>query len=82
MAIKVYTAFLKAPALLEPHIQIVQCHNRTLVRGGGSYTSAEKENYILQLQRRGNHRFGKKTGEIGNPRKNRDYTNNSFDKIG
>ena len=32
MAIKEYSAFPKAPALLEPHHQIVYCHTRTLCR--------------------------------------------------
>ena len=39
MAMKGYSAFPKAPALLEPHHQIVYCHIRTLVRA--SYPSAE-----------------------------------------
>ena len=33
MAIKGYSAFPKGSALLDPHHQIVLCHNRTLVGG-------------------------------------------------
>ena len=42
MAIKGYSAFSKAPALLEPHHQIVWCHNQD-TRWGGSYPSTEKQ---------------------------------------
>ena len=42
MAIKEYSAFPKAPALLEPHHQIFSVISRALV-GGGSYPSAEKQ---------------------------------------
>ena len=35
MAIKVYSAFSKAPALLEPHHKIVLCHIQDTRRGGG-----------------------------------------------
>ena len=42
MAIMGYSGFLKAPALLEPHHQIVSCHiPDTPWVGGGSYPSAE-----------------------------------------
>ena len=40
MAMKGYSAFPKAPALLEPHHQIVSCHIQD-TRWGGSYSSAE-----------------------------------------
>ena len=43
MAMKGYSAFPKAPALLEPYHQIIYCHIRTLVVGGVSYPSAEKQ---------------------------------------
>ena len=42
MAMKGYSAFPKAPALLEPRHQIVVL-SRTLVCGGGSYSAAEKQ---------------------------------------
>ena len=42
MAMKGYSAFPKAPALLQPHHQIVKCHIRTLV-GGGSNSFAEMQ---------------------------------------
>ena len=42
MAMKGYSAFPKAPALLEPHHQIVYCHIQD-TRRGGSYPSAEEE---------------------------------------
>ena len=38
MAIKGYTTFPKAPALLEPDHQIDKCHIRTLISGGGDLT--------------------------------------------
>ena len=41
MATKEYSAFPIAPALLEPHHQIVQCHNLGHSWVGG-YPSAEK----------------------------------------
>ena len=41
MAMKEYSAFPKAPALLEPHHQIVSCHIQDTLYGGGSYPSAE-----------------------------------------
>ncbi len=50
MAIKGYSAFSKAPALLKPRHQIVQCHIRTLVRGWGSYPSAKVQSvYSIAL---------------------------------
>ena len=42
MAMKGYSAFPKAPALLERHHQIVYCHIQD-TRWGGSYPSAEKQ---------------------------------------
>ena len=42
IAIKGYSVFPKAPALLEPHHQIVKYHIMTLV-GVGDYPSAEKQ---------------------------------------
>ena len=42
MARKGYSAFPKAPALLEPHHQIVKCHIQD-TRFEGSYSSAEKQ---------------------------------------
>ena len=42
IAMKRYSAFPKAPALLEPHHQIVYFISRTLV-GGESYPSAKKQ---------------------------------------
>ena len=39
---KGYFAFPKAPALLEPHHQIVYCHIQD-TRWGGSYPSVEKQ---------------------------------------
>ena len=43
MAMKEYSAFPKAPASLESHHQIVQCHNQGThwSGGGGSYPSTE-----------------------------------------
>ena len=42
MGMKGYSAFPKAPTLLEPHRQIVYCHIQdTCWKGGGSYPSAE-----------------------------------------
>ena len=38
-----YSAFPKSPVLLEPHHQIIYVIPRTLVGGGGSYLSAEKQ---------------------------------------
>ena len=35
MAMKGYSAFLKAPVLLEPHDQFVYCHIKTLIEGWG-----------------------------------------------
>ena len=43
MAMKGYSAFPKAPALLEPHHQIVLCHIQDTCCGGGSYPSAEMQ---------------------------------------
>ena len=47
MAMKGYSAFPKAPTLLEPHHQMKFCDiSRTLVRGGGgerSYPSADMQ---------------------------------------
>ena len=43
MAIKGYTAFPKAPALQEPHHQIVHCHVQDTRWGRGSYPSVEKQ---------------------------------------
>ena len=44
MTMKGYSAFLKAPALLEPYYQFVKCHIRdTHWLGGESYPSAEKQ---------------------------------------
>ena len=43
MAIKGYSTFPKAPALLEPHHQIIYCHIQDTRWGGGSYPSAEKQ---------------------------------------
>ena len=40
---KGYTAFLKTPALLEPHNQIVWCHIQDTSWMWGSYPSAEKQ---------------------------------------
>ena len=40
MAIKEYSTFPKAPALVEPHNEIVQCHIQ-VTHGGGSYPSIE-----------------------------------------
>ena len=40
MVMKVYSAFLKAPALLKPHHWIVLCYIQD-TRWGGSYPSAE-----------------------------------------
>ena len=42
-AMKGYSAFSKAPALLEPCHQIVKCHIQDTRWGGGSYHSAEKQ---------------------------------------
>ena len=42
MAIKGYSSFTKAPALLEPHHQIVWCHIQD-THWGRSYPSAEKQ---------------------------------------
>ena len=43
MAMKGYSAFPKAPALLEAHHQIVKCYTQdTCFWVGGSYPSAEK----------------------------------------
>ena len=42
MAMKEYSTFPKAPALLEPHHQIVQCHIQD-TRWGKSYSSAETQ---------------------------------------
>ena len=42
MAIKGYSAFTKAPALLEPHHQIVWCHIHE-TRWGGAYPTAEEQ---------------------------------------
>ena len=42
MAMKGYSAFLKAPASLEPHHQIVLCHIVGWM-GFGLYLSAEKQ---------------------------------------
>ena len=41
MVMKGYSAFPKAPALLEPHHQIVKCHIQDTRWRGGSYPSAE-----------------------------------------
>ena len=41
MAMKGYSTFPKAPALLEPHHQIVLCHIQNTRWGGGSYPSVE-----------------------------------------
>ena len=42
MAMKEYSAFPKAPVLLEPHHQIVYCHVLdTCWKRGGSYPSAK-----------------------------------------
>ena len=43
MAMKGYSAFPKAPALLESHHEIFSVISRTLVGGGGAYPSAEKQ---------------------------------------
>ena len=45
MAMKEYSTFPKAPALLEPHHQIVKCHIQKTRGGGDSYPSAEKQSY-------------------------------------
>ena len=42
MVIMGYSAFPKAPVLLEPHHQIVQCHIQD-THWAGSYPSAEKQ---------------------------------------
>ena len=49
MAMKGYSAFPKAPALLEPHHQIVIVISRTLV-GGVSYASAKKQSVYSTAQ--------------------------------
>ena len=49
MAMKGYSAFPKAPALLEPHHQIVSCHIQD-TRLGGVYPSTEVQSVILQPQ--------------------------------
>ena len=43
MVMKGYSTSLKAPALLEPHHQIVCVISRTLIGEGGSYFSAQKQ---------------------------------------
>ena len=43
MAIKEYSAFPKAPLLLEPHHQIVKCHIHDTRCGWGSYPSLKKQ---------------------------------------
>ena len=43
MAIKGYSTFPKAPALLEPHHQIVKCHNQDTCWGGGLTPFAEMQ---------------------------------------
>ncbi len=43
MAMNGYSAFLKAPVLLEPHYQIVLRHNTGHSLGRSSYPSAEMQ---------------------------------------
>ena len=43
LAMKEYSAFLKAPALLEPHQRIALCHKQDTRSGEGSYSSTEKQ---------------------------------------
>ena len=42
MAMKEYSAFPKAPGLLEPHHQIALCHIHDSLKGG-NYSSAEMQ---------------------------------------
>ena len=55
-AMKKYSAFPKAPALLEPHHQIVLCHIRTLV-GRVSYPSAEMKSVFSTTPANGENCF-------------------------
>ena len=50
MAIKGYSAFLKAPASLEPRHQIVQCHIQDTRRGEGLTPLQRRSQCILQPQ--------------------------------
>ena len=47
MAMKGYSAFTKAPALLEPHHQIVQCHLQD-IRWGGCLTPLQRRSRSIQ----------------------------------
>ncbi len=49
MVIKEYSAFLKAPALLEPHHQIVQCHiqDAHTLTAQNVFDKAKPNNYLF-----------------------------------
>ena len=50
MVMKGYSAFPKAPVLLEPHHQIVLCHNHDTRWGGVSYPYVEKQSVYSTVQ--------------------------------
>ena len=51
MAMKGYSTFPKALALLEPHHQIVSCHIQDTRWEGGSYPSAEEQSVFYSQSR-------------------------------
>ena len=70
MAMKGYSAFPKAPALLEPHHQIASCHIQDTRYGGGGLTPLQRcSQCILQPQLTGQSLFESKnwSQEINKP---------------
>ena len=83
MAMKGYSAFPKAPALLEPHHQIVYGHilDTRVFWGGEGFTLLQGCSLCIpQLQPTGQIDIG--TGELGNKRTSGDHSNYSIIKIG